>query len=106
MNKNIITISFWLFILVVVEAIALYCLRIGDFHHIIFASLIFAFLVVPLLHKCLTYEGIGITNFVWNLFSTLIMVFIGMYFFKEHITTVQKIGIVVTMAGFLIITIV
>jgi multidrug transporter EmrE-like cation transporter len=54
---------------------------------------------VPLLSKALEYEGIGMVNFIWNIFSTLIMFGLGVYMFSEEITAVKTIGILIAFLG-------
>ena len=100
---NTLQVCFPIFLLVIVEAFALYELRLGGIRRIVTASLIFALFVVPILYYCIQYEGIGMTNFIWNLFSTLIMIFIGIHFFDENIKPVQRYGIAVSVIGMLII---
>lgn len=97
--KQALEMSFWLILLTSIEAVALTLLRIGGTWNMISASAIFAFAVVPLLSKALQYEGIGMTNFIWNVFSTLIMFFIGICIFAEKITTLKTIGIVIALLG-------
>ena len=86
-----------------IEAIGLTLLRMEDPKTLLYrgiaASAIYGFAVVPLLIKNLEYEGIGLVNFIWNVFSTIIMFLIGIYVFGEKIAGVQLIGIVVSLAG-------
>jgi len=86
-----------------VEAVALTLLRMKDSKTLLYrgltASAIYGVLVVPLLIKTLEYEGIGIVNFIWNVFSTIIMFVIGIYVFKEKIANLQLIGVVLSLAG-------
>lgn len=88
-----------------IEAVALTLLRVGGPLNMAISSVIFAFAVVPLLSKALDYEGIGMVNFVWNVFSTLIMFFIGIYIFAERITPLKTIGIFIALLGIGIIMI-
>lgn len=97
--QGAVEMSFWLILLTSIEAFALTLLRIGGTWNLVSASAIFAFAVVPLLSKALQYEGIGMTNFIWNVFSTLIMFFIGIYIFSEKITALKTIGICVAFLG-------
>jgi multidrug transporter EmrE-like cation transporter len=96
---NFLELSAWMILLTSIEAVALTLLRMGGTWNAVTASFIFAFAVVPLLSKALEYEGIGMVNFVWNVFSTLIMFMIGMYVFSEKITALKTIGIVIALLG-------
>ena len=89
----------WLTILTAVEAVALTLLRMGGFQNAVFASGIFGLGVVPLLAKTLQYQGLGMMNFLWNIFSTLVMFAIGIYAFGEKIATMQLLGVCVCFLG-------
>lgn len=93
------TLSLWMILLTSIEAVALTLLRMGGVYQSIFAALIFGFGVTPLLAKTLEYEGIGMVNFVWNVFSTIIMFAVGIYFFSEKITRLKSMGILLSLAG-------
>ena len=54
---------------------------------------------VPLLAFATKYEGIGISNFLWNVLSTLIGFGIGIYFYKEKIRNMQIMGVIVSLVG-------
>lgn len=93
-----------LLIMVITESCALYLLRLrGGIRNIIFASVIFALIVVPILSVCIKYEDMGMTNFIWNILSTIIMFGIGFLFFHETLTNKQKLGIGVSLIGLLIL---
>ena len=83
----------------VVEATGLYFLRAGGLQNTITASLIYSGGVVPLLSKALQYEGIGIVNLLWNIFSTLFGFAIGIYFFKEKVHYQEWIGAGLSVVG-------
>ena len=67
--------------------------------YFILASLIYGLLVPILLYKSLEYEGIGMVNFAWNIFSTLGGFALGYYLFNENINQLQKIGVGVGLLG-------
>jgi multidrug transporter EmrE-like cation transporter len=83
----------------IVEATALYNIRLGGLENTIRASLLFGLGVVPMLSKTLKYEGIGMVNFFWNFFSTILGFLIGVYFFNERLHYLQLIGVVLSLAG-------
>ena len=47
----------------------------------------------------LEWQGIGIVNFVWNVFSTILMFAIGYFFFEEKLTYLKAVGISCTLFG-------
>ena len=83
----------------IVEAIGLYFLRAGGLHNTIIASFVYGGGVVPVLSKALQYEGIGIVNLLWNIFSTLFGFGIGIFLFKERIHYLQMIGAAFSILG-------
>jgi len=101
----ILTATLLGFIISIVEAVGLTALRTGWKYALPVASLTYAFFVVPLLSVSLKYEGIGMINFLWNIFSTLMMFTIGIYGFKEKVTNLQLIGVIISLFGIGIILI-
>jgi len=89
----------WVTLVSLVEAPALTLLRMGGMQHIAIASIVYALGVVPLLSVALQYEGIGIVNLFWNILSTILMFAIGTFMFKEKISNLQGIGIVLSLFG-------
>ena len=83
----------WILLSSIVEAGALTILRIGGSWNIIYAAIIFAVAVVPLLSKALEWQGIGMVNFIWNVFSTVFMFLIGYFYFSEKLTYLKLVGI-------------
>ena len=47
----------------------------------------------------LNYDGIGNTNFYWNILSTVFVFIIAIYFFGEQVTNTQFVGIVLSIFG-------
>jgi len=90
-----------LLVLCLIEAVALTLVRYGGFSKVVIASLIYACLVVPLLYVSMRYKGSGVivVNFIWNIFSTLIMFFIGFYFFNETVDNLQILGAMISLLG-------
>jgi multidrug transporter EmrE-like cation transporter len=93
--KDIYVASGFITITAVVEAVALYYIRAGGLVNTSIASLG----AVPLLAFATKYEGIGISNFLWNVLSTLIGFGIGVYFYKEKIHSMQIMGVIVSLVG-------
>ena len=63
----------------------------------------YGILVIPVLNEALQFEGIGMVNFIWNIFSTLIMFMVGIYMFDEKIENKQLIGVCLSLAGLFLI---
>ena len=88
----------------IVEAFALYFLRLKTIKNLYMAMAIYGLGVAPLLYYALNYEGIGMVNFLWNICSTLFGFAIGIYIFKEKIQSMQLIGVIISLLGLGIIT--
>ncbi len=88
-----------------VENAALYSLQHSQKYqesrkkYFLLAVLIYALAVPVLLYRALELEGVGLVNFIWNIFSTLSGFAIGYYFFAENINYLQKIGVGVSLLG-------
>jgi hypothetical protein len=60
--------------------------------------------IQPLLFfKGLSFEGIGIVNGLWNAISTGIIAVIGFLVFKENLSFLNCLGILLCMIGILLI---
>jgi drug/metabolite transporter (DMT)-like permease len=91
----IATVSF----ISVIEAIAMYNIKYQGTIQLLQAMFLYGFVITPLIGFATLYEGIGIVNFLWNIFSTLFGFAIGIYFFKEKITNLQAIGVAISLLG-------
>ena len=67
--------------------------------YLVLTMLIYGIAVPYFLYHALDYEGVGMVNLFWNVFSTLSAFFIGWYFFQEGVSNLQKIGVVVSLLG-------
>lgn len=65
----------------------------------IIACLLYGLVVTYLLYKNLKYEGIGMVNFFWNVFSTIAGFMIGIYLFKEKVSGIQWMGVALSILG-------
>ncbi|ARF09967.1 hypothetical protein Indivirus_6_33 [Indivirus ILV1] len=45
------------------------------------------------------FEKMGIVNNLWNVFSSISIVLIGYLFFKEKLSTIQTIGVILGVIG-------
>jgi len=95
----IINASIIMGVATIVESVGLTILRQGSNYAIPITSAIYALGVVPLINMGLQYKGIGMVNFLWNVFSTLIMFAVGIYMFKEKVNRLQIIGVLVSLLG-------
>lgn len=100
----LLTLTVWMSLLSIIEAASLTLLRIGGNWQIILASSIYALGVVPLLLKTIHLgtgvgHGIGMINFIWNVFSTILMFAIGIYFFEEKVSGLKAIGVLLCILG-------
>jgi multidrug transporter EmrE-like cation transporter len=98
----------WLFLVILFEAIALsslkrYSLDPTQYRYFIFTAIVYGLLVPYLVYRLLTYEGIGLVNFIWNIFSSITVLLIGIYIFREQVTGVQSLGIALGLVGIVLI---
>ena len=56
------------------------------------------------LYMSYAYKGVGIVNALWSGLSVLIMVVIGLLVFKEQISRVEWVGVVLIICGILILS--
>jgi drug/metabolite transporter (DMT)-like permease len=97
----------WLFLLIIIEAPAIYYIKkysiTNEPIYIIISTIAYA--TIPfILYKILELgEGIAITNILWNISSILYGLFIGAILFSEHISLQQKIGSILGLVGTIMI---
>ena len=100
-------VGFLLGITVAAEAIALYCLqkahKTQNKSWLYTSMVIYGLIVATLLHKMLHYQGIGMVNFLWNIFSTISGFMIGVLLFSEKVNGVQCMGVALGFVGFAMI---
>ena len=86
-------------IIAIVEAVGLYFIRLGGMLNTSIASILYAFGVVPLLSWASKHIGIGLSNYIWNVLTTIFGFAIGIYIFKEKLHNVQIAGVLVSLVG-------
>jgi|688.fasta_scaffold593794_2 multidrug transporter EmrE-like cation transporter len=95
--------SFLLGILLAFESVSLYCLqkyqKTKQISFLIYSIILYGIFVPFLLYHSLQHLGIGMVNFFWNIFSTLLGFIIGIYLFNEKINFNQVIGITLSILG-------
>lgn len=101
-------IIFWFILILLVEAFALYSIKMASVFpdekkYIVFAVVSYA--LIPLfLYKMLLYgQGIGVINCLWNILSTIYGFLIGIYLFQEHVSKQQIVGAILGLIGIILI---
>jgi len=54
-------------------------------------------------YKALSYTNLTNMNLIWDLTSDVLVTIVGIYFFKEAVTNVQKIGIFLGIISILLL---
>jgi multidrug transporter EmrE-like cation transporter len=54
--------------------------------------------------QSLRFEGIALMNLVWNLMSNVIITFVGLVLFKEQMTSLKWIGVVLSFVAMVCLT--
>ena len=86
----------YILFLIIVEILAWYFLKKqhveqNDTYMFLF---FFFFALIPwILIQLVKLEGIAITNVYWNIASTMLVILLGYFVFKEKINSVQYIGV-------------
>jgi len=87
-----------------IEAVALYSIQKyakTKAQKFFFLSMAIYGLIVPyMLYRMLTYQGVGMVNFLWNVFSTLSGFMIGIFLFSEKVNHLQWIGVALGILAF------
>ena len=95
--------SFLLGILLGFESVSLYYLqkyqKTKQITFLIYSIILYGLFVPFLLYHSLQHLGVGMVNFFWNVFSTLIGFTIGIYLFNEKINFNQVIGVTLSIIG-------
>jgi drug/metabolite transporter (DMT)-like permease len=112
LSKKWKLVSVLLTVTVLAEAIALYCLQRnaketqnGSTNHkwLIAGMVLYGTVVSYLLYKMMIYEGVGMVNFLWNIFSTISGFIIGIWLFQEKVNNVQWAGVFLGVLAFALI---
>lgn len=85
-------------LIVFLEIVALFSIKEYTIHKNYFLPLLafFSYGIIPFIIYFILVNGnnISIVNVAWNILSILYGIFIGFILFKEHITKLQWIGII------------
>jgi len=86
----------YILLLIIVEILAWYFLKkqhIEENDTYMFLFFFFFALIPWILIQLVKLEGIAITNVYWNIASTMLVILLGYFVFKEKINSVQYIGV-------------
>ena len=86
----------YILLLIIVEILAWYFLKkqhIEENDTYIFLFFLLFSLIPWILIELVRLEGIAITNVYWNIASTMLVILLGYFVFKEKINSVQYIGV-------------
>ena len=86
----------YILLLIIVEILAWYFLKkqhIEENDTYMFLFFFFFALIPLILIQLVKLEGIAITNVYWNIASTMLVILLGYFVFKEKINSVQYIGV-------------
>ena len=100
-------ITFMLILTVLFEAYALYSIqhfqKTKTYKYLIICCIIYGLFIPYFIYQLLESQGIGIVNFLWNMFSTISGFLIGVYLFKEKVQNIQWIGVLLGILAFFLI---
>lgn len=96
-----------IFLISVTESVAQVCLKHlfldpQKFWLYVAAVLCYA-IVCILLFFSYRYNGMGILHVLWSSLSILLALGIGIFYFKEEITTLDKLGIILIITGMIFV---
>jgi len=86
-----------------IEAVALFTMKHNNTWGLPLGCAIFGLGVAPLLNYALKHENVGMVNFIWTVFSVLIMFAIGATLFKEDVHYIHMIGVTMCVVGIALI---
>lgn len=99
-----LVISLLLGVIIACESVALYSLqkysKTNKKVFLILSMIVYGVTIPLLLSKLLKYKGVGIVNFLWNIFSTLAGFAIGIMLFQERVASLQWIGVFLGILAF------
>jgi multidrug transporter EmrE-like cation transporter len=98
----------YILLLIIVEILAWYFLKkqhIEENDTYIFLFFLLFSLIPWILIQLVRLEGIAITNVYWNIASTMLVILLGYFVFKEKINSVQYIGVGLGILSITLLTI-
>jgi len=106
MEKNVGAIFSIILAIVLFESIAQYHIKKSrDTEKLIYLLVgMFSYSIVCcLLHKCYSYDGVGVTNLTWSVFSIVSMMMIGHVMFNEEVNMFDFLGVIMCFIGLYLI---
>ena len=105
-NKEILIIALVMSILdvIMMGLIRKYYLSTQIVKYILPVGMIIYMFQPILFYKALFFEGIGVFNIVWNSVSNLLILFTGIYFFKERLNLRRYIGVLLSFISIYLLT--
>ena len=95
-----------IFLIVVMDIIAWWLLKkyhlSKQYCYLYLAVLVYALLPLVII-QVLKYEGIGTTNMIWNIFSTVFVLLMGYFIFRETLSHTQLLGILFGVTAIILI---
>jgi len=88
--------------MVIFEAIAMYTLKMYDIsskHIYLIVGATLYFVIAFLFSKAMHYSSLAIVNTSWNVFSSIISLVISIYLLGEHVSNINKCGILISIFG-------
>lgn len=74
-----------------------------NFAYIIAACILYGLLVPYIILISLNYNGIGTVNLLWNIITTVSMIFIGYYLFNEKINNLHFISLFLGVSSIVVL---
>ena len=102
MAKNVETVFSIILAIVLFESTAQYHIKKSRETENLLYLLVGMFsysIVCCLLHKCYSYDGVGVTNLTWSVLSIVSMMMIGHVMFNEEVNMFDFIGVIMCFAG-------
>jgi len=109
MSKNIQFINLLIFviILVIFESCAMtsitYYSRGNHIIYFIIGCILYGIAVPYLILQAIKYDSVGTMNFLWNIFSTIIMVVVSYYLFNDNINYMKFFGFIIGLFSIILI---
>ena len=89
MKNNLLNLLLFVIVLVTFESIGMSCItyysKNQNIYLLILGCLLYGLVVPYFILKSLQFEDISTVNFIWNIFSTVIMIGIGYILFSEKL---------------------
>lgn len=94
-----------IFLMVAFDALAQVCIRKSrtDGMQWLLASMVLYSSICVLIYLVYNFLPFSLTNSIWNVFSTITVAVIGIFFFREKINTLDKLALCFMIIGLLLV---